>query len=62
MQLADLAPLLEGAAAEVTPGTESSEEAYRHIQRLKQQLAAIGGIDTEVVREHTGKPPRVMKR
>jgi len=53
MQLSDLASLLQGATEAETPSTESSEEAYRHIQRLKQQLAAIGGIDTEVVREHT---------
>jgi chromosome segregation protein len=61
MQLSDLAPLLQGATedkevlrqAQDAPSSEGAEEAYRHIQRLKQQLAAIGGIDTEVVREHT---------
>lgn len=58
MQIGDIAPLLEGAADEpLDPArgdnpAESTEEAYRHIQRLKQQLAAIGGIDPEVVKEH----------
>jgi chromosome segregation ATPase len=51
MQIGDIAPLLEGAS-DAAPTAESSEEAYRHIQRLKQQLAAIGGIDPEVVKEH----------
>jgi len=59
MQLTDLAPLLQGAVEDETLRqaqgelSEDSSEAYRHIQRLKQQLAAIGGIDTEVVAEHT---------
>jgi len=57
MQISDLAPLLQGATNE-KPGTENADEAYRHIQRLKQQLAAIGGIDTEVVREHTDTAAR----
>jgi chromosome segregation protein len=62
MQIEDIAPLLAGAADDETnkienpafgaPQPESAEEAYRHIQRLKQQLASIGGIDPEVVREH----------
>ncbi len=67
MQIGDIAPLLAGASedealkqapfdtAQGRQGglpSESPEEAYRHIQRLKQQLAAIGGIDPEVVKEH----------
>lgn len=62
MQIGDIAPLLQGATDDEAnkienpafgaPQPESPEEAYRHIQRLKQQLAAIGGIDPEVVKEH----------
>jgi chromosome segregation ATPase len=62
MQIGDITPLLQGASDDETnkvenpafgaPQPESAEEAYRHIQRLKQQLAAIGGIDPEVVKEH----------
>lgn len=50
MQVSDIAPLLAGASDE--KAAENPEEAYHHIQRLKQQLAAIGGIDPEVVKEH----------
>lgn len=60
MQIGDIAPLLamttEDEALRQAQGglsAESPEEAYHHIQRLKQQVASIGGIDPEVVREHT---------
>jgi chromosome segregation protein len=57
MQIENIADALKGAEAPLAEAAgdniESADEAYRHIQRLKQQVAAIGGIDPEVVREHT---------
>ena len=60
MQVADIAEALKGASSDPAQddNIENSEEAYRHIQRLKQQVAAIGGIDPEVVREHTDTSTR----
>jgi chromosome segregation protein len=60
MQIADIAEALKGASSDPAQddNIENSEEAYRHIQRLKQQVAAIGGIDPEVVREHTDTSTR----
>ncbi len=56
MQIENIADVLKGAAEPANEilgnNLDSPEEAYRHIQRLKQQVAAIGGIDPEVVREH----------
>ncbi len=52
MQVTNVAAALAGAAELGSTPSESSEEAYHHIQRLKQQVAAIGGIDPEVIREH----------
>jgi len=49
MQIANVSEAMQGAA---TDATEPSAEVMHHINRLKQQLAMIGGIDTEVVREH----------
>jgi chromosome segregation protein len=60
MQIGNIAEALKGAFSDPAQddNIESSEEAYRHIQRLKQQVAAIGGIDPEVVREHTDTSTR----
>jgi chromosome segregation protein len=49
MQMEDVAAALNGASAEPQ---EDASETWNHIQRLKQQLASIGGIDPEVMKEH----------
>jgi len=49
MQITDVEKTLGGGASSAEP----SPEAMANIQRLKQSLAMIGGIDPEVVKEHT---------